>query len=59
MTESSDGLRILARMIARAYLADERAKDAGVPGPRRKAKKDENIPRAKRDRPDGKSSHQC
>ena len=51
------GLRILARIIARAYLADTQAEDTGVAKPRRKVKKDENIHRARRNSPDGKGSH--
>lgn len=51
-------IKLLARIIARAYLADTQAKDTAVAKPLRKVKKDENVYRAKRSNADGKGSHQ-
>ncbi len=52
-----EGLRILARIIARAYLADTQAEDTAVAKPRRKVKKDENIRGARRNSTNGKGSY--
>ena len=57
MTKSKEGLRILARIIARAYLADSPGNNT-MPRTRKKVKKDESLRRATRSNSDGKGSYQ-
>lgn len=53
MTESKEGLRILARIIARAYLAHNQGNNT-IGKTRKKVKKDESLRRTARDNFDGK-----
>ncbi len=58
MTEPAEALRILARIIARAYLNDNQGGNATVGRTRKRVKKDESLRRATRSESDGKTSHQ-
>jgi len=57
MTESKEGLRILARIIARAYLADSQGNNT-IGKTRKKGSKDESLRRTIGSKCDGKGSHQ-
>ena len=57
MTESKEGLRILARIIARAYLADDQGNNT-IGKTRKKGRKDESLRRTIGSKSDGKGSHQ-
>ena len=48
---------ILARIIARAYIADCERDDAAEDSPREEVRKDEDVHRATRDSHDGEGSH--
>ena len=58
MTESKEGLRILARIIARAYLADNQGNNTTMARTRKRVEKDENLPGTMRNNSDGKGSYQ-
>ena len=58
MTEPEEALRILARIMARAYLNDNQGGNATVGRTRRRVKKDESSRRATRSESDGRTSHQ-
>lgn len=55
--ERSEGLKILARIIAKAYLA-ETQDDKGVPKIQERVNRDEDISRTSRDSFDGKGNYQ-
>jgi len=57
MTEPNEALRILARIIAKAYLADCQGDGARTANARERSKKGENLPGATRDSSDGEGSH--
>lgn len=57
MSEPEEGLRILARIIARAYLADDQD-DNTMRRTRKRVKKNENLRRTRRGNFDEESSHQ-
>ena len=57
MSESKEALRILARIIARAYLADNEGNNT-MTRTRKKVKKDESLRRATQSNSDGEGSHQ-
>ena len=57
MTEPKEGLRILARIIARAYLVDSQGTNATIARTQRRIKKDESVPRTMRSDSDGEGSH--
>ena len=58
MTQPKEGLRILARIIARAYLADELGNNTASAATRRKDKNDESIRGTVRSSSDGEGSQQ-
>lgn len=58
MTETEEGLKILARIIARAYLADNQGSNATMAKTQKGVKKNESLPGAKRSNSHGKGSYQ-
>ena len=56
MTGPEEELRILARIMARAYLNDNQGGNATVGRTRKRAKKDESLRRATRSEFDGKTT---
>jgi hypothetical protein len=57
VTESKEGLKILARIIARAYLADNQSNNS-IGKTRKKGRKDESLRRAIGNKSHGKGSQQ-
>jgi len=55
--ERNEGLKVLARIIAKAYLA-ETQDDKEVPKIQERVKRDEDISRTSRDSFDGKGNYQ-
>jgi len=58
VTEPKEGLRILARIIARAYLADNQGNHKMMARTRKRVKKDESLLGPVRSDSDGKGSYQ-
>lgn len=58
MTEPKEGLKILARIIARAYLADHQGSNTTRARTRKRSKKDESLLGTMRSNSDGKGSFQ-
>jgi hypothetical protein len=58
MTEPEEGLKILARIIAKAYLSDNQGNNEQMARTRKGVKKDESVPRRMRSDSHGKGSLQ-
>jgi hypothetical protein len=58
ITEPEEGLRILARIIAKAYLVDNQGSNATMARNRKGVKKNESLPGAMRSNSHGKRSYQ-